>query len=28
VHTQVWARDPGSLGNSALSAGLRFETAP
>jgi len=28
VHTQVWARDPGALGNSALSAGLRFETAP
>lgn len=28
VHTQVWARDPGAVGNSALSAGLRFETAP
>lgn len=28
VHTQVWARDPGAVGNGALSAGLRFETAP
>jgi len=28
VHAQVWARDPGALDNSALSAGLRFEVAP